>query len=516
MQKKPRQVLWSLSVLALLLAADASAQNDTVDASSHWKPPGNKGRVCIIGAGAGGLSSALYLRQKGYRDITVFERSAVPGGKVLTLEVENNDGAMGTPLYLGAVYGTWEGYTSITKLLQQYNVPLSNYSVSTNSTTGPQWAPGGSILILSKFVNHETGAIVPLSALPVNRTVVLAAAAKYAALYMQAKPYLVPGYLKGLPDELQQSYGTWIRANSLEPLLPVLYAVITAFGYGSLEMTPAFYALTFVDPFLLQAALGLGGAYLTDFQQLWSRVAADLSSTGVKFVYNADISRVRQSSSRSGKNTIRYTTPGRHSSRPKTAGCDRIIAAFPTIKKNLAAFDLDAQERAVFDRVQLVQYYSGAINLPDSAKGRYARLLKLTGVADPPFTLAEPPGDGLPALFNSWAFTPVAQFWTWVAGETEIPMDTIAANAITSLSKYNRPAGAGVADAVPLTKADLRSLNKWDYFAHFTVDTLTATAFSQLEALQGRRGTYYTSSLRSFETQEAVVRSARDIVDRYF
>lgn len=40
-------------------------------------------------------------------------------------------------------------------------------------------------------------------------------------------------------------------------------------------------------------------------------------------------------------------------------------------------------------------------------------------------------------------------------------MDTIAANAITSLSKYNRPAGAGVADAVPLTKADLRSLNKW-------------------------------------------------------
>lgn len=72
----------------------------------------------------------------------------------------------------------------------------------------------------------------------------------------------------------------------------------------------------------------------------------------------------------------------------------------------------------------------------------------------------------------------------------------------------------------PFSALQMRRLSlpspRRDYFAHFTVDTLTATAFSQLEALQGRRGTYYTSSLRSFETQEAVVRSARDIVDRYF
>jgi hypothetical protein len=59
--------------------------------------------------------------------------------------------------------------------------------------------------------------------------------------------------------------------------------------------------------------------------------------------------------------------------------CGRIIAAFPHIKKNLAAFDLDWQERAVFDLVRQVQYYSGVINLPNSSKGRFSRLLKLTG-----------------------------------------------------------------------------------------------------------------------------------------
>jgi hypothetical protein len=55
-----------------------------------------------------------------------------------------------------------------------------------------------------------------------------------------------------------------------------------------------------------------------------------------------------------------------------------------------------------------------------------------------------------------------------------------------------------------------------DYFAHFNADTLTATAFEQLEALQGRRDTFFTSSLRSFESQEMVVQSATDIVNRYF
>lgn len=70
---------------------------------------------------------------------------------------------------------------------------------------------------------------------------------------------------------------------------------ITAYGYGSLELLPACYALNFVDPPGLSAALGLGGVFKTDFEMLWGRVAADLASSGIKFVYNTDISRVRRS-----------------------------------------------------------------------------------------------------------------------------------------------------------------------------------------------------------------------------
>ena len=47
----------------------------------------SKQRVVIIGAGMGGLTSALRLSHHGY-DVTVLEASSVPGGKVHTREID--------------------------------------------------------------------------------------------------------------------------------------------------------------------------------------------------------------------------------------------------------------------------------------------------------------------------------------------------------------------------------------------------------------------------------------------
>src|SRR6056297_182583 len=52
-----------------------------VNNSMMKKPPRNTGRVIIIGAGIGGLATALPLVHRGF-DVTVLERHAVPGGKM--------------------------------------------------------------------------------------------------------------------------------------------------------------------------------------------------------------------------------------------------------------------------------------------------------------------------------------------------------------------------------------------------------------------------------------------------
>jgi hypothetical protein len=81
--------------------------------------------------------------------------------------------------------GTWGGYTNVNKLLSNYNVPRSNISYTSNS--GLQWTPGDDIAALSQFVNHDTGTIVPVTALPLNRTAIMAAAEKYIVLYAQVR-----------------------------------------------------------------------------------------------------------------------------------------------------------------------------------------------------------------------------------------------------------------------------------------------------------------------------------------
>ena len=45
-------------------------------------------KFCIVGAGAAGLSAARALREKGYKNITVFEKNNKAGGKCHTFEYE--------------------------------------------------------------------------------------------------------------------------------------------------------------------------------------------------------------------------------------------------------------------------------------------------------------------------------------------------------------------------------------------------------------------------------------------
>ena len=58
----------------------SDAPIDTYAASNH-----SGGKAIVIGAGFGGLASALRLRAKGY-DVTVLDRAKMPGGRAQVFE----------------------------------------------------------------------------------------------------------------------------------------------------------------------------------------------------------------------------------------------------------------------------------------------------------------------------------------------------------------------------------------------------------------------------------------------
>lgn len=91
-----------------------------------------------------------------------------------------------------------------------------------------------------------------------HKAQVVADAHKFLRLWGEYSDYFVPGYLHGeVPPELLQPFSEWIRSHGLHSLLPVLYIVVTGYGYGSFTDLPTLYALMYMTPELLLGPLDM-------------------------------------------------------------------------------------------------------------------------------------------------------------------------------------------------------------------------------------------------------------------
>ena len=100
-------------------------------------------RVLVIGAGIGGLSAAIRLQNAGYQ-VEIYEKNAVPGGKMHRLEFDGHSFDVGpTLVMMPSVYREIfeiagrnpDDYIPMVKLDPMYDVyfnssPLRSYSIS--------------------------------------------------------------------------------------------------------------------------------------------------------------------------------------------------------------------------------------------------------------------------------------------------------------------------------------------------------------------------------------------------
>ena len=74
-------------------------------------------RVCIVGAGPAGVHMSLTLKQKGYSNVTIFEKSGRVGGKSFDLNLES-----GSYHPQGAFVFTSDYFTNLVALAEKYGV----------------------------------------------------------------------------------------------------------------------------------------------------------------------------------------------------------------------------------------------------------------------------------------------------------------------------------------------------------------------------------------------------------
>jgi len=227
-------------------------------------------RVAIVGAGPSGLHMAHVLKKKlGIKDITILERSDRFGGKTVTIDDQTNPGVvheLGT-CYMHPAYFAVRAYMQELKemILAKGQQPPEGFAEEVEPITYSIEAAGKANCSLDDWIISNLKQITPrFSGVNLLRIVLPKADAALELYIAKAKYNRLHNEIFGvydfsMPPQLSQekmarldmSFGQFLEEHGLTAMNPILAYGNTAQGYGTIENVPAFWAMCWITPELL-------------------------------------------------------------------------------------------------------------------------------------------------------------------------------------------------------------------------------------------------------------------------
>jgi hypothetical protein len=320
--------------------------------------------IAIIGAGPSGLGSAYYLKQKGYSNITIFEKRDRIAGMAYTEYIQEEDGK--TRAYdMGAVL--YDSDYPIVKDLLDNVLKLETMNVPPTTMTSPKG------LIFEKMYNFVHNKYIwPLLAPKFSDEL-----DTYFGIIAKNKEWLnsaeFPKNLSGENSDLTLPINAFLKKNGITHMQAFINVPVTCFGYGFLDEIPAIYALKYLNiRTLLTVLAGAVKApvdenyYWVDMDTILPGIAISKLLTKNGFepekekvfwfrrVANGMMSLMQKIADAGGANinlntnviSIKRDIPGfpvqitykKGSNLPETKQYKALIIAFPPIKTDLQSF----------------------------------------------------------------------------------------------------------------------------------------------------------------------------------
>lgn len=453
-----REVVYEISACARLeraLPAPLAALMTDAPAAAPPKAPAKKSlRVCVLGAGASGLSAAWHLQQQGHQ-VTVLEAAPDIAGKCASIEVD------GRAYDLGGHLCTPQ-YRAVARLVEAMGLAREDATATFNYDV----------------VGRR---VIPWDDTPALREAFL----KYRALRERELAGLDRPGLGTVAARAAQPALEWLAAEGLAPLGDAVGASFTSTGYGYLQggEIPAIYFLKAAETAGLLAKDGQ-----PDLPQYWT------VRGGMQALWNAVVSRlpdvrrgvkVRAVERRDGKVRV--------SLGKEKLEFDRLVVAAP-VDDALRFLDATLEERELFGQVQYLDYHTTvarAQGLPE--RGFYI----LRQNTDDPARVGH-----CVAMHHRHPGSDVVLFYSY-------GNDQIGRREVEAKLREDVAAMGGTLGEVLLHK-------QWKYFPHAEPDALAEGFQARLEALQGQNSTCYVGSLFNFELIECNVAYAEALVARHF
>lgn len=510
-------------------------------------------RIVVIGAGPAGLSTAHFLRKRGYQNVLVLEKLGRVGGLCLSMTCGNYS------FDLGANYVT-PAYKQVLRLAEEYGATL--YSERPMIAMSVPEDPGQPVTYQSMFdavrIDDDTGERIGVFRF-------LRLMMRYIWLRWRLSAVLDRPTFAGIEmhPELAQPMQQWLDSHGLHGLTRLLQLPSTMMGYGLMSETPALYILKFMTlktfvPMALKETPIIGNftgwpkRFVHGFQRFWERVAWDLQVRT-----NVHVTRV---SRKQGEPIEVYfeVEAAELSSVENQKGsvlCDYLIVACPQpvllgteaitgdgterYDCDRTFMELSAEERELFEQIREVWYCMTTFHVENLSFNGQSPLAPIYPLAP----ILKPMGVG-----KQWDDCELVQFYSPIspydvrrairetrekieAGDHELEdylrqlerveqhmrdpndgEDPVRSVVIDNVRSVTRQMGGRIRE----DNAAWHTYNRFTYFQHVSTAAILDGFYTKLEGLQGRQRTFYVGGATNFELVEPVVEYARHLVETHF
>ncbi|MCE9606046.1 MAG: FAD-dependent oxidoreductase [Planctomycetia bacterium] len=450
-------------------------------------------KIAIVGAGPSGLSTAHFLRQHGFRNVTILERHNRVGGQCRTVTEHQ------LAFDLGATFVSPD-FHEVKRLAREVGAELESFG----GADGMTFDPANKSIRLRKLIEYFVGSTSWIDFLRF-----LGLCGRYVRKRFRLRRLFRDSDWSAdvvERNDLKKSFARWLSDNGLIGLSRLFEIPLTAFGYGSLDELPAAYGLRYMTlraflATLLTVAPGsrflpralVCSCFRQGYQRFWERVAWDLDVR-----LNARIERIER---RSDGIRITYSHSAgildAEETTVDTAEFDYLVLTCPLTARELRdRIDFDAEELRLLDRVRTIRYAVVSYEVEGLPKTQ-------------PIVIHIPiPDRGLPMIMlrlhpdcESVAFSGRLAEGEPRDGE-EQEFRRAVEDCISALGGRILP-GESYYDVAP-------------YFRHVGADDLSAGLLQEWGRKQGDRRTFYSGGLFDFDHVEGTIRAARRLIERCF
>lgn len=437
-----------------------------------------------MGAGAGGICMAWYLKLAGYRNVQVLEKSPRLGGKCRSVTVQ------GQSFDLGANYIT-SAYKRVRALAKHVDADM--YTEKAGHVIDVKTGHVRSILrgILSS-------SRVSLFTLMRQSLIYIWKRWRLRKLLSPARPGFA--HVKDHP-EIQGNFEQWLRSNGMYALVPMFEIPLTLMGYGKLDKIPTAYALTYMslgtfkDLGMFAANLPLRcwpRRFTKGYGRLFERLAAEVDVlTGVNITaIERDGKEVRVE-----YQLLEQQLEGNTTSHEE-AFYDYLVLACPQVPEVLDSLNMTPPyPEKLFKKVEYNPFFVTTYKAPGTQE-----------IAAVTFSMPIPELGRPYVVTRQYPENDFISVYTRGDREGKITREHVMKENSLFLDEIH---------AKNPQEHDF-SCDDWAYFPHVSADEMDKGFYHHLEALQGEDRTFYCGGLLGFELVECIAEHAHYLVQTHF